>query len=263
MKDIRILKEAEIELFEAVSYYEEQQIGLGLDFESEIRRAFFVIQSKPDLWVRRFKEFRRFFLQRFPFDVWYIEEVECIRVYAIAHHRSLHRKWYQTAGRVANSLKQISPESMMKRDVEDDTVTHVEVGNDGIAKGEISSVSIRGSKLWYGSRETNLNSGGLLAYSKRGRMNQQTEGHPKGIKEVGVRSVIVLRDGKTDHMGKELTSRLKVQGAHVKRGKQILYKRVSSTLLELKLRNRSEEPYAGKPHVGICKGISRKRLVLS
>jgi hypothetical protein len=62
VKDIRILKEAEIELFEAVSYYEKQQVGLGLDFESEIRCAFLVIQSKPDLWARRFKEFRRFVL---------------------------------------------------------------------------------------------------------------------------------------------------------------------------------------------------------
>jgi len=65
-------------------------------------------------------------------------------------------------------------------------------------------------------------------------------------------------------MGKEQTGRLSEQSTHAKKGKQVPVKSVSSTLLELKekLRDLSEEPYAVVPHVGICEGASRQRLVL-
>jgi hypothetical protein len=35
----KILREAEIELFEAVSYYEEKNPGLGLDFLTELEKT--------------------------------------------------------------------------------------------------------------------------------------------------------------------------------------------------------------------------------
>ena len=34
-----ILHEAEVELWEAVAYYEDRAAGLGLDFEAEIERS--------------------------------------------------------------------------------------------------------------------------------------------------------------------------------------------------------------------------------
>jgi hypothetical protein len=39
-----ILHEAEVELWEAVAYYEEKSSGLGLDFEAEIERILLVIR---------------------------------------------------------------------------------------------------------------------------------------------------------------------------------------------------------------------------
>lgn len=35
MNDVIILHEAEVELWEAVAYYEDKAAGLGLDFENE------------------------------------------------------------------------------------------------------------------------------------------------------------------------------------------------------------------------------------
>ena len=40
MKNIKILKEAELELWATVLFYEEKRKGLGLDFEIEIRKLF-------------------------------------------------------------------------------------------------------------------------------------------------------------------------------------------------------------------------------
>ena len=93
MKEIFILKEAEVELIEAIFYYEEKQLGLGLDFESEIRRAMLVIQSKPNLWAIRFGNYRKYLLRRFPFDVWYSDDSNIIRIYAIAHQKRKPGYW--------------------------------------------------------------------------------------------------------------------------------------------------------------------------
>lgn len=85
MKEVRILREAESELLEAIDFYEGEQAGLGLALEAETRKAFLAIREKPDLWPMRFKRFRKRSLSRFPFNVWYLEEENCIR---ILRHRS-------------------------------------------------------------------------------------------------------------------------------------------------------------------------------
>lgn len=48
--DLLIIHQAEEELWNAVAYYEEQQSGLGLEFEAEVRSAFNAILTNPKLW---------------------------------------------------------------------------------------------------------------------------------------------------------------------------------------------------------------------
>ena len=43
-----ILHEAEVELWEAVEYYESRSAGLGLDFQAEIEAAVQAIAEAPD-----------------------------------------------------------------------------------------------------------------------------------------------------------------------------------------------------------------------
>lgn len=47
MKRIIVHSEAELELWRAVEYYETKSVGLGLDFEQEVSRAFGDIQEAP------------------------------------------------------------------------------------------------------------------------------------------------------------------------------------------------------------------------
>lgn len=53
MKRIIVHSEAELELWQAVEYYETKCVGLGLNFEREISLAFVDIQRTPNMWTTR------------------------------------------------------------------------------------------------------------------------------------------------------------------------------------------------------------------
>ncbi|MCU0917816.1 MAG: hypothetical protein MUC88_25120 [Planctomycetes bacterium] len=48
MTPVTVLHEAEMELWEAVRFYESRSAGLGLDFEREITLALELIQQSPE-----------------------------------------------------------------------------------------------------------------------------------------------------------------------------------------------------------------------
>ena len=54
MSEITILHEAEVELWDAVSYYEDKADGLGLDFETEIEGSLQSRCESPERWPLRF-----------------------------------------------------------------------------------------------------------------------------------------------------------------------------------------------------------------
>lgn len=67
MKCLIVHHEAEMELWQAVDYYEIKSSGLGLDLEYEIRRAFIDIQEAPKRWSIRkdvvsFSDFHTLFI---------------------------------------------------------------------------------------------------------------------------------------------------------------------------------------------------------
>jgi hypothetical protein len=69
MTDATILHEAEVELWEAVAYYEDKAHGLGLDFEAEIERSVGTVCEFPERWPLRPDGTRRYLTHRFPFLV--------------------------------------------------------------------------------------------------------------------------------------------------------------------------------------------------
>ena len=85
MKLLHVHNEAELELWQTVDYYETKASGLGLDFEHEVRRAFIDIQETPKQWPIRRNDTRCRMLNRFPYNIYYIEMENIIWVAAIAH----------------------------------------------------------------------------------------------------------------------------------------------------------------------------------
>ena len=63
-----ILHEAEVELWDAVAYYEGQSHGLGLDFEAEVERSVETVKRFPERWPLREDGTRRYLTNCFPYS---------------------------------------------------------------------------------------------------------------------------------------------------------------------------------------------------
>lgn len=93
MTSTTILREAEVELWEAVEYYESRSTGLGLDFEAEIEASVRAISQSPDRWPVRDDGTRRYLTHRFPYVVVYVLIPDRIWIIALAHCRRRPRYW--------------------------------------------------------------------------------------------------------------------------------------------------------------------------
>ena len=81
--------EAEIEFNNAISYYEETQNHLGLEFASEVYETIHRIIEFPKAWQRMTSFTRRCLTNRFPFGVIYYIKDDTLIIVAVMH---LNRK---------------------------------------------------------------------------------------------------------------------------------------------------------------------------
>jgi plasmid stabilization system protein ParE len=86
---VRFLEIAEIELDQAIQWYDAQAPGLGNAFLIEILSATDRIARLPQAWHPLDKDLRRCRLNRFPYGLIYAVENGDIVVLAVAH---LHRR---------------------------------------------------------------------------------------------------------------------------------------------------------------------------
>ena len=86
---IRFLEMAQIELDEAIEYYNYEMSGLGEGFLTEVLNAIDRIGEFPEAWHPCSKRTRRCQTRRFPYGIIYQTRKEEILVIAIAN---LHRK---------------------------------------------------------------------------------------------------------------------------------------------------------------------------
>lgn len=96
--NVNLLPAAQLELDEAVQWYEAQSPGLGERFLVEAVHAFGLIQQFPAAWHPLSANTRRCRLKRFPYGVIYAIENNNILVIALAH---LHREpgyWSERVG---------------------------------------------------------------------------------------------------------------------------------------------------------------------
>ncbi|MFH1288916.1 MAG: type II toxin-antitoxin system RelE/ParE family toxin [bacterium] len=93
MKNVVIHSEAELELWQAVDFYETRYTGLGLDFEKEVSRALSKIQENPERWSTKKHGARCCLLYRFPYIIYYIELQDVIWIVSIAHTRRKPYYW--------------------------------------------------------------------------------------------------------------------------------------------------------------------------
>jgi toxin ParE1/3/4 len=93
MTPVSILREAEIELWEAVDYYECKAHGLGMDFHAEIERGLLVISEQPERWQLRVDGTRRYLVHRFPYLIVYTCTTATVWILAFAHCKRRPAYW--------------------------------------------------------------------------------------------------------------------------------------------------------------------------
>ncbi len=77
--------EAEMDLKEAFSWYEDKRLGLGYDFLLQVDAGFKFIERNPYVFQQEHKETRKFLIKRFPYKIIYIIKEENIFILAVIH----------------------------------------------------------------------------------------------------------------------------------------------------------------------------------
>jgi plasmid stabilization system protein ParE len=85
---------AEADLVKARQWYDEQRIGLGDEFLSEVVVALNRITEDPHRPLIYYRGFRRVLVQRFPYKVFYRVEENYVIVFRVLHGRRDHRQGF-------------------------------------------------------------------------------------------------------------------------------------------------------------------------
>ena len=93
MTKARFLKPAEVEVGEAVAYFDEQRPGLGDRFEQDLRATLNFIIEHPLSGKSLTKQVRKFGLRTFRYNVIYVADEHEIVIVAVAHHRRRPGYW--------------------------------------------------------------------------------------------------------------------------------------------------------------------------
>jgi plasmid stabilization system protein ParE len=84
-KPIVVLPAAAKDVDDAYYWYERQKIGLGKRFLSSVNATFQSIQRTPAGYQIVYQSYRKAFLRRFPYAIFYREESDQIFISAVFH----------------------------------------------------------------------------------------------------------------------------------------------------------------------------------
>lgn len=82
---IRLLPEAKAEFDAATDWYEQQRVGLGVDFVARVGDVLNRIAANPQLHARVYGDVRKAVMRQFPYGVLYREDTGEVVVIAIFH----------------------------------------------------------------------------------------------------------------------------------------------------------------------------------
>jgi hypothetical protein len=93
VKLLRFHPDVSIDVKGSFDWYEEQSIGLGSRFISQLEYAYEAISYSPQIWSPFEHEFQRYILPHFPFSVIYKESHDTIFVLAVMHNSRKPGYW--------------------------------------------------------------------------------------------------------------------------------------------------------------------------
>ena len=84
---------AELELIEAVNYYNSQRPGLGSTFLDEVERAINQVRENPEAAPLVNQLVRRKLVRRFPYSIMYSVQSNSVHILAVANQRRRPFYW--------------------------------------------------------------------------------------------------------------------------------------------------------------------------
>ena len=90
-----IRPEAEAEMTESFTWYEDRVAGLGSDFLLCIDAIFNSISRSPKQYPIVYKNIRRAISRRFPYEVFYVENEDKVIILAVFHAKRNPKTWQQ------------------------------------------------------------------------------------------------------------------------------------------------------------------------
>lgn len=92
-RTVRIAARAEHDITDAAAWYEEQRVGLSIEFLHSLDQAFADISERPQAFRVIRQSIRRILLRRFPYGVFFMEDGSDVTVLAVVHTRWHPRFW--------------------------------------------------------------------------------------------------------------------------------------------------------------------------
>lgn len=90
---VQLREEAERDIEEAASWYEEQRESLGHEFLDELAAVFETISERPAMYPVVHRDVHRALIGRFPFGVFYRIAGETAVVLVVMHAHRSPRRW--------------------------------------------------------------------------------------------------------------------------------------------------------------------------
>ena len=89
----RLTPEAELDLIEAIRWYDERDQELGDDFLRRVYQCIDSLERNPRLFPAVHRHMRRALVRRFPYQILYEIEIDEIIIYAIYHSARDPEAW--------------------------------------------------------------------------------------------------------------------------------------------------------------------------
>ncbi len=90
---LTVTERAQREIGEAYDWYEEQRVGLGLDFLAFLEGQFQTLTATPQIYAEVRPGVRRALLARFPYGVFFASRGDLISILGVLHTARSPRRW--------------------------------------------------------------------------------------------------------------------------------------------------------------------------
>lgn len=93
MSLVHIQPRAAADAEEAAAWYEQQQVGLGVEFVLELDAVIDRAAANPELYEVQYRGVRRVLLRRFPYAVYFFVDEEVVEIFATLHQHRESEVW--------------------------------------------------------------------------------------------------------------------------------------------------------------------------